>query len=175
MYNYSKLSSHTMSIRRASDPIPDNVPLGIDVTQPKDLVLKVERDVALFISCRNTTQRAHLARREAQDNLYRIQLEILSHGTSTFWSATIHTMIVSTLKHSGITCAAISQQNKSLSGSLTCIVLIVTLSQPINRKRGRSTLHVCICWKHLVSDGYDPDTTTDPCEGRYDFDDTMEI
>ena len=162
-----------MSLRTASESIPDDVPQGIDITQSKYLFGKVEWDVAPVISCTTSTQKAHLARREAQDDLYR------TVGNPITWD-----LYISIGYFTYDDCFHFETQWMKMCRHLTAKYKFIWFSYLYHTKRFLATANTLEAWALDIArpyllknlpDGYEPDTT-DPRTGRFDesYDD-MEI
>ena len=162
-----------MSIRTASDPLPDDVPPNIDITHPKYLFGKVEWDAPPILICNTSIQRAHLSRREKQDELYR------HVGNPITWD-----QYITIGYYTYDDCFQFETQWTKMCRNLLDKYKFIWFSYTYHKKRYLMPSDELEAWaidivqpfliQHFP-DGYEPDTT-DPRTGRYDdSDDDMEI
>jgi hypothetical protein len=162
-----------MSIRSVSNPLPDDVPPGIDITQSKYLFGKVEWDKPPILSCVTSLQKAKLTRREEQDAQY------CNVGNPTTWDQyiTIGYFIYDD-------CFQFDAQWTKMGHNLMAKYKFIWFSYVYHTTRHLALSTELEAWaldiarpyisRHLPG-GYDPDTT-DPRNGRYDdSDDDLEM
>ena len=162
-----------MSVRTAFDPLPDDVPPDIDITKPQYLFGKVEWDVPPFLICNTATQRAHLSRREKQDELYR------HVGNPIMWDQYI---MIGYYTYDD--CFQFETQWTKMGRNLLEKYKFIWFSYTYHKKRYLMPSDELEAWANNIAqpyllkhypDGYHPDTS-DPRTGRYDdTDDDMEI